>query len=195
MAVDKLLNVTEASFDASNPSELDYLKPNGFKFQIHNLPAVSFFCQSANIPDISMGSPQVATPLVDYYEPGDKLVFGELNIRFLIQENLNNYKELKNWMTGLGFPESHKQHKDYAQSQSYRFPDVAPHKQDNLSEKSDATLFILDSNNVGIAKITFQDAFPIALGGLDFDIASGNTEYFQGLATFRYRQYIIESIA
>ena len=93
--VNVLANVTESTWDASNPGELDYLKPNGFKFKIHNLPSVSFFCQSANIPDVSMGSPQVATPLVDYYQPGDKLAYGELNIRFLIQENMNNYN--KQW--------------------------------------------------------------------------------------------------
>lgn len=191
--VDKLINITEASFEASNPSELDYLRPNGFKFLVHNIPNVSFFCQSANIPDVSMGTPIVATPLVDYAEPGDKLQFGELQIRFLIQENLLNYTELYNWLRGLGFPEDHEEYKEYAQKQSYRFPDIKKHRQGNLGEKSDATLFVLDSNNNPIARIIFEDAFPIALSGLDFDISSGNTEYFQGLATFRYRQYIIST--
>ena len=193
MALDKTLNITEADFDAGNPSELDYLKPNGFKFLVHNLPNVSFFCQSANIPDMSMGSPIVATPLVDYFEPGDKIQFGELSIRFLIQENMANYTELYDWLRGLGFPEDHTEYKKFTESQGYRFPDIAPHKQGSLGEKSDATLFILDSNNVAKSKIIFQDAFPIALSGLDFDISSGNTEYFQGIASFRYRQYIIST--
>ena len=37
----KITNVTEASFSASNPGELDYLRPNAFKFMIHNIPHVS----------------------------------------------------------------------------------------------------------------------------------------------------------
>ena len=32
--VDILANVTEASWDAGKPGELDYLKPNGFKFLV-----------------------------------------------------------------------------------------------------------------------------------------------------------------
>lgn len=192
--VDVLANVSEASWDAGNPGELDYLKPNGFKFLVHNLPNVSFFCQSANIPDVSLGSPQVATPLVDYYEPGDKLAYGELMIRFIIQENMANYNELYEWLIGLGFPESHKQYTDFSKSQSYRFPNIRPDKQQALGNFSDATLFILDSNNNPQTKIVFQDAFPTSLSGLEFELSSGNTDYFQGVASFRYRQYKIEAI-
>ena len=189
-----LTSVKEASWSAGNPSELDYLKPNGFKFLVHNLPNVSFFCQSANIPDVSLGSPQVATPLVDYYEPGDKLAYGELLIRFLIQENMANYNELYEWLIGLGFPESHKQYTNFSKSQSYRFPNIRADKQQALGNFSDASLFVLDSNNNPSMKIVFQDAFPTSLSGLEFEISSGNTDYFVGVASFRYRQYKIEAI-
>ena len=87
---------------AQSSSELDYLHPNGFKFQVHNIPHVAFFCQGANIPDISMGFPVQTTPLSDIPYPGDKIAFGDLNIRFLIQEDMTNYKELYDWMIGLG---------------------------------------------------------------------------------------------
>ena len=192
--VDVLANVKESSWSAGNPSELDYLKPNGFKFLVHNLPNVSFFCQSANIPDVSLGSPQVATPLVDYYEPGDKLAYGELLIRFLIQENMANYNELYEWLIGLGFPESHKQYTNFSKSQSYRFPNIRADKQQALGNFSDASLFVLDSNNNPSMKIVFQDAFPTSLSGLEFEISSGNTDYFVGVASFRYRQYMIEAV-
>jgi hypothetical protein len=192
--VDILTSVKEASWSAGNPSELDYLKPNGFKFLVHNLPNVSFFCQSANIPDVSLGSPQVATPLVDYYEPGDKLAYGELLIRFLIQENMANYNELYEWLIGLGFPESHEQYTNFSKSQSYRFPNIRADKQQALGNFSDASLFVLDSNNNPSMKIVFQDAFPTSLSGLEFEISSGNTDYFVGAASFRYRQYKIEAV-
>ena len=38
--------------------------------------------------------------------PGDKMEFEDLNVRFLVDENLENYMEIQNWMRGLGFPES-----------------------------------------------------------------------------------------
>ena len=105
----KIVNVTEASFSANNPGELDYMRPNAFKFMIHNLPNVSYFCQAANIPEINLPPADQATPLVDIPHPGDKLQFGSLMIRFLIQENMLNYKELYDWLIGLGFPEDRKQ--------------------------------------------------------------------------------------
>ena len=188
----KITNVTEASFSASNPGELDYLRPNAFKFMIHNIPNVSYFCQAANIPEINLPAAEQATPLVDIPHPGDKLQFGSLMIRFLVQEDMMNYKELYDWLIGLGFPEDRKQYKEFGKAQNYRFPDINPQKQQSLGQFSDASLFMLDSNNNPITKITFRDAFPTSLQGLDFEISSGNTDYMVGIAMFRYRDYVID---
>jgi hypothetical protein len=192
MAYTPTSNITEGTWDAGNPSDLDYLKPNGFRFQVHNIPNVSFFCQSANIPEISIGQAQMATPLQDYYEPGEKLAYGELLIRFLIQENMANYNELHNWMVGLGSPEDSDQYKEYADSQRYRFPQINEKKARNLAIKSDATLFVLDSNNNPATAIQFKDAFPISLSGLEFDVT--DTEYFVGTAIFRYLNFKVEAL-
>ena len=191
MAYTPTANISEATFDAGNPGELDYLKPNGFRFQVHNLPNVSFFCQSANIPDITIGEAQVSTPLQDYFTPGEKLTFGTLNIRFLIQENMANYKELYNWMRGLGNPEETEEYTQYLQKQLYRFPGQTVVKS-IAGLFSDASLFVLDSNNNPSSEIQFQDAYPTALSGLDFDLT--DSEYFIGLASFRYRQYKIITV-
>ena len=105
-----------------------------------------------------------------------------------------NYKELYDWLIGLGFPEDRKQYKEWGTKQNYRFPDINPAKQQSLGQYSDATLFMLDSNNNPITKITFRDAFPTSLAGLDFEISSGNTDYMVGVAMFRYRDYVIETV-
>lgn len=191
MAYTPTSNITEATFSAGNPSELDYMRPNGFKFLVHNIPNVSFFCQSANIPDVTLGVATQATPLIDFPLPGEKITFGELNIRFLIQENMANYNEIYNWMRGLGSPESSEEYTNYIQSQIYRFPGKTVISATSALT-SEASLFILNSNNIPFIKIVFQEVFPVALSGLDFDL--GNSEYFQGLASFRYRQYKIEPV-
>lgn len=192
--------ITTASIDDSltgsapgqSPVELDYLRPTGFKFQITNIPNVSFFCQAANLPQMSIGSPMQNTPLTDIPYPGDKLQFGELIIRFLVQEDMANYKELYNWLIGLGSPQDHKQFKDFIKTQQYRFPTNG--KQRELAQFSDADLYILDSNNNATQKIHFVDAFPISLSGLDFDISSGDQPYFVGIAAFRYRLFTLETV-
>jgi hypothetical protein len=38
--------------------------------------------------------------------PGDKILFEDFSLRFLVDENLENYMEIHNWIRGLGFPES-----------------------------------------------------------------------------------------
>ena len=191
MTTTNITNVTEASWSSNNPNELDYLRPNAFKFQIHNIPNVSYFCQAANIPEMNLPPAVMATPLVDIPFAGDKLDFGTLMIRFLIQEDMKNYKELYDWLIGLGFPEDHKQHKKFGESQEYRFPDVEP----KAFTSSDASLFLLDSNNNPQTQFIFRDAFPVSLQGLDFEISSGQTDYMVGVAMFRYRDYVIETTA
>ena len=53
-----------------------------------------------------MGNATQPTYLKDLPIPGDKMEFEDLNVRFLVDENLENYMEIQNWMRGLGFPES-----------------------------------------------------------------------------------------
>ena len=194
MTTTNITNVSDAAWSNNNPNELDYLRPNAFKFQIHNIPNVSYFCQAANIPEINLPPAQQPTPLVDIPHPGDKLEFGVLMIRFLIQEDMKNYKELYDWLVGLGFPEDHKQFGEFTKTQEYRFPDLSPKNQKGLAMSSDATLTVLDSNNNPKIVFRFVDAFPISLQGLDFEIVTGNTDYMIGVAMFKYSYYQIESL-
>ena len=192
MTTTNITNVSDASWSNNNPNELDYLRPNAFKFQIHNIPNVSYFCQAANIPEINLPPATQMTPLVDIPHPGDKLEFGVLMIRFLIQEDMKNYKELYDWLVGLGFPKDHKQFAEYTKTQEYRFPDISPQNQQGLGQYSDATLTLLDSNNNAKVLFRFVDAFPISLQGLDFEIVTGSTDYMIAVAMFKYSYFDIE---
>jgi hypothetical protein len=191
--------INEAQWINRQPDELDYLRPNGFRFMIQSLPKVNYFCQAANIPAISLGFAIHHTPLVNIPRPGEKLDFGELSIRFMIQEDMANYIELYNWLIALGFPESHTQFQKRFSEQSFRTPevnnqDVGTQRRTDLPEYSDATLMVLNSNNSPIVRLNFVDCFPISLSGLDFDVSTNNTEYFVGNAVFKYRMFTVESL-
>ena len=107
---------------------------------------------------------------------------------------MTNYIELYNWLVGLGFPEKHSQFGDFVKSQKWRTGGQKTSKQESLGQVSDASLFVLDSNNNPNQEILFKDAFPIALSGLDFDISGGDSPYFVGLASFKYRIFNIKSV-
>ncbi len=174
------------------PEKLDFLRPNGFQFLIQSLPKVTYFCQAANIPEISLGVATQSTPFVDIPWPGEKLSYSELTIRFMIQEDLANYTELYNWLLGLGFPTDRNQFKRLTEGRSLNTPEIN-YKADG-GQFSDASLIVLGSDNRAVAQILFYDCFPVSLTGIEFDTASTNTHYFQASATFRYRQYVLERV-
>ena len=87
----------------------NFLAPVGFKFSLKRSPGVAFMCNQANIPDINLGQAVQPTYLRDIPTPGDKVDFGDLTLRFLVDEDLKNFMEIQNWIRGLGYPESLKQ--------------------------------------------------------------------------------------
>ena len=93
-------------------SNRNFLSPTGFKFSLKRSPAAAFFCNQANIPSMDLGVATQPTYLRDIPTPGDKIDFGDLSIRFLVDEDLVNYMELQRWIRGLGFPDSMKDFKD-----------------------------------------------------------------------------------
>jgi len=199
------ITISEAQWENRQPDELDYLRPNGFRFLIQSLPKVTYFCQAANIPSMTLGFAVQPTPLVNIPKPGEKIDFGDLIIRFMIQEDMANYIELYNWMVGLGFPENHNQFRDRFNQQAFRNPqinntDVGPEgsptvpRKTDLTEYSDATLMVMGSDNNVVARLNFLDCFPVSLSGLDFDVSTGQTQYFSAQAVFKYRMFTVESL-
>ena len=84
----------------------NYMSPLGFKLILTKTPKVDFLCQSANIPQISMGTGIQPSYLKDIPVPGDKVLYDDLSVRFLVDEKMENYLAIYKWMTGLGYPES-----------------------------------------------------------------------------------------
>ena len=91
-----------------SPNNQNFLSPVGFKFIIGRTPNVDFFCQSASIPQVEIGVRDIQTPVKDYSLPGDKMTFGDLNLRFLVNEDLDNYYEIYRWLKGLTNPKHQK---------------------------------------------------------------------------------------
>lgn len=166
----------------------NYLRPNSFKFQIAKIPNVTYTCQSANLPQLSLGSAVQQTPFVDIPHPGDKVFFGEFIIQFLINEDMSNYKELYDWVASIGVPSGGDQYGQLTRRASVYKPD------EYNNAFSDAALLILDSNNIPKVRLNFQDLWPTSVEGLNFDITSSGMEYFVGTASFRYKVFTIEQL-
>jgi len=161
----------------------NFLSPVGFKFTLSKEPKVTFFSNSARIPEISLGTAVQPAYLKDIDIPGDKLSYGDFSLRFLVDENLENYMAVHNWLTGLGYPES---------TQDYR--DLITSDDGILDEKgafSDGSLHILNSNYRDVAIVKFKDLFPTYLTSLDFEATDTDVNYFTAEVTFKYTVYNI----
>jgi hypothetical protein len=137
--------------------------------------------------------------------PGDKLTYQSLDVSFLVDENLNNYKEIHDWMTGIGFPEDHKQFQTLQGTSADRFPGTTSGTAatgtsikkplDEGGIYSDATLTVLNSKNIAKTEIRFQNVYPVTLGGLSYDIKANDVSYIQVNASFNYMYYDIVQIS
>lgn len=194
MAYTANVNVFKESYSTS-PTTYDFLRPNAFKFGIKDLPKTSFTCQSANLPQLALGSAMQPTPFTDIPLIGDKPNWGDFTIRFLIAEDMSNYLELYRWLVALSFPENYNQFKNFADNRIGRFPFVTkPNGTEEILAYSDGTLTILDSTNSPKVNIIFKNLFPVSLEALDFDIASQSVEYFTAIATFKYTVFEVEPL-
>ena len=197
--------MTDTNVIDRTPSKFDYASPIQFRFKMTKLPNVEFFVQTANIPGISLGEVSMPTPLKDIPMPGDKITYSSLDVSFLVDENLNNYKEIHDWITGLGFPEDHKQFKNLLTTGSDRFPGTTsstaatgtsiPQPPNEGGIYSDATLTVLNNKNIAKTEIRFQNVYPVSLGGLSYDIKANDVSYLQVNASFNYMYYDIVQIS
>jgi len=165
----------------------NFLSPVGFKFTLNRAPKVAFFGNSTNIPGMTLGIAVQPTYLKDIDIPGDKITFNDLTLRFLVDENLENYVEIQNWIRGIGYPESLSEIYNWQKNNSVM--DVQDKSQMNLY--SDATLTVLTSSNNSNFKVKFFDVFPYSITDLQFDATDSDIDYLTAEVTFKYTIYNI----
>ena len=163
----------------------NFLSPVGFKFSLKRAPGVAFFCNQANIPSMDLGIAEQPTYLRNIPTPGDKIEFGDLTLRFLVDEDLVNYMELQRWIRGLGYPESMEEFRELEGEAV--LPGNFGQAGDNIY--SDGTLQILSSNLVPSFQVVFNDMFPYTLSTVMFDATDTDIEYFTADVSFKYTIY------
>lgn len=183
---------------ARQPTELDYADPTKFKFSITKLPKVEFFTTAANLPGINLGEAVFPTPFKQVPVMGDDLTFDNLEITFLVDEKLENYRELHQWLVGIGFPKSRTQFSSFKKEESSTFPTPTGVTGDSRNTGTpsgvqamfgDATLTVMTSKNNPVMEVRFSDLYPVALSGLAFNQQETDVTYLTATATFTYKLY------
>ena len=194
---------TSTSPISRQPDKLDYLSPTQFKFNIHQLPKVEFFTTAANVPAISLGDTVFPTPYKEIPMMGDTLSYENLSITFIVDEYLENYISLHEWMTAIGFPKSRTQFSEF-RSATASTPIPTHGTSDDIGDVQpstsargmfgDAILTMLTNKNNPVVEVRFQDLYPVSLGALEMTQTATDVEYISVTADFTYKIYEIVTL-
>lgn len=170
-------------------SNRNNLSPTGFKFSLAKYPKIDFFSNSAVIPEMNLGVAIQPTYLKDIPIPGDKLSFGDFSLNFMVNEDMENYLLVYEWLRGFGYPESLVEYQNLL-----NLDENNPGQQTAISGMSDGTLLIYNSSYNPVVKVVFKDMFPTSLSSLEFDAKNTDVNYLNAQVNFKYTIYDIKKI-
>ena len=153
----------------NQPTNLNQLNVVSFETNFLRMPGVSYFCQRVNIPGITLSNTNLSTPFANIPIEGDVLEFEDLTIGFIVDEDMQNYLELYNWLQSLGFPDKYSQYDN-----------------EDSSIKSDMNILLHTNKSNPNYSIVFKDVFPVSLGAISFDTNATSLDPIVIDATFKY---------
>ena len=174
----------------TQPDTNNYLATNFFRLIISRTPTIEYFCQSVNLPSLTVQSvdvpvAQMGLPLKT---PVGRYSYENLSVSFLVDEKMENWTEIYNWLLGVS-------NFDASGSKSTRFPyETSSDKDGGIF--CDAELLVLSGSyneENPVRTINIKDMFPVGISGIQFSSVSVDTEPIIATATFAFRVYTIES--
>jgi hypothetical protein len=133
MSLNNITSVTNTNF----------LSPTNFILKIDNtLRNVEYTCQVVSLPSISLGNVPKSYRGMKAQFTGDSIEFDTLSVRFIIDETMENYKEIIEWTLS---------------------------ELNEIERVRDLTLLIYSSSNNVSNRIRFIGAFPISVDAVEFD--------------------------
>ena len=168
------------------------LSKNNFRLLIDKVPNVEFFVKSVNIPGLTFTETVLAAGIgLDAFFPGDKIQFETLSVSFLVDEDLQNFKEIFDWMDSIVPVSDPKDFANYVASAKTETGTLSAIDND-MNQYSDITLVTNTNKNIPNKFFRFHDAFPISLSGIELE-SGADGETVLATVEFRFTYYDIES--
>jgi len=168
------------------PANQNYLSIIGWNLVLQRAPHIEFFVQEATIPSLSLPVVNYPNPFTKLPLSGDHMDWSELSVQIRVDENLEGYLEVFNWMTGLGFP------KDFAQYKELDDNDKNALRNDG--KYSDITLTLLTSLKNPNVAFNFRDAWPTSISGWSMSNITEDVQYADCTINFAYGYYDVEIV-
>lgn len=176
----------------SNPPTFDLLQSTKFHVVFDRLPETTYFCQTANLPGISLTEIPVYTPFVELYVPGEKAIYDTFNITFLVDEDLRSWTQLHDWIRGITFPTDFKEYADLGRKSVAG--NIRASYQNKPLPYSTGIMTIYSNKNNPIFRVKLIDMFPTTVGSLTFNVSDTAENIVTADATFRFSYFEYERI-
>jgi len=174
-----------------NPINTDLLQTTKFQMTFDRLPNLTYFCQNANVPGISLTEIVRNTPFIDIFHPGEKAIYDTYNISFLVNEDLSSWLELHDWIRAATFPTDYKEYIELAKVTRSSFTQTLANNR-RPAVYTDGSLTIYSNKNNARFRVKFRDMFPCYLGSIAFNVGDNAETTVTCDASFRFSYYDIE---
>lgn len=167
-------DITRSNFQ-KQPETNNLLNTNYFKLVLGRLPTVSYMCQSVTMPGFSIGVADQSTALgLRQRRAGDTYTFDDFTVSFVVDENMDNWTEMFNWLVGIA---------NYQNNIPLSEGGPVLHVDDHYS---DARIMVTNSAYKPVKEIIIRDMIPTSLSGWEFTSLDTDSTPVVATATFAF---------
>ena len=161
---------------SQNPNLLSNVS---FNMAIAKFPHIDFYVQSVTLPGVSLSEITVPTGpyRIPYKEISGSAQFEPLTVTFMIDEDMNNYFELWNWVQIV------------AGIKTQEYIELMSSDPMKSGVKTDIMLNVLTSHRNNNIEFKFIDAFPSGVEAVTFDFRSPSVDYQPMTVSFTYSHF------
>ena len=162
-------------------TNINYMMPTGFRvtFSHPDYDNIEYFAQSVAHPSVDVSNAEVSFSRINLPVAGDKMTHSPLSMTFLMDEDMETFKEIHDWLNRLIC--SPQVSAADALAAEGKFP-----------TECDIAVTILTSHNNKNQTIVYHHAFPIALGAVDFNSTQNSGDYLTFDAQFKFSYFSIK---
>lgn len=186
--VDITTNIISTNTASSMPTNVNTLDSHRFRLAVKRLPHVMYFSNEATLPDVSLAGTEHSMPTITDRLPGSQITFGDLGVKFLVDEDMKNYKEMLDWMLALCPPDDLTNARKVYGPRGY----VRGEGQTEAAT-SDVSLFIESNISNPNVEFVFKNAWPTLLGSLSWTTQQDDAISLECIVSFSFTYFEIRT--
>ena len=164
------------------PENTGFLQPTKFILTFDRIPNVTYFCQEANIPGLSLPAIVVPSPAIDYHVAGNKLSYSMFNMKFMVDAKVESWKSIYEWFMSIASPHGTEERNLQTAIQNQ-------YKQTSFPQYSDAVLTVMSNLNNPMLRVHLVGMFPVSLSDIQFDTTLSADHIITADATFSVKYF------